>query len=68
MGLLPTLDQNKNIKTVKQLWDKEGVNVSKNGWPGASPITHFTIVIYDSRVVWLVNCPYYDSRVEIYIC
>ena len=29
-------------------------------------IKHFTIIIYDSRVVWLENCPYYDSRVVIY--
>ena len=29
-------------------------------------IKHFMIVIYDSRVVWLGNCPCYDSRVVNY--
>ena len=29
-------------------------------------IKHFTIVIYNSRVVWLENGPYYDFRVVIY--
>ena len=29
-------------------------------------VKHFTIVIYDSRVVSLENCPYYNSRVVIY--
>ena len=29
-------------------------------------IKHFNIVIYDPRVVWLENCPYYDSRVVSY--
>ena len=27
---------------------------------------HLMIVIYNSRVVWLENCPYYDSWVVIY--
>ena len=27
---------------------------------------HFMIVIYDSRDIWLENCPYYNSRVVIY--
>ena len=34
--------------------------------PVVNLIKHFTIVIYDSRVVWLGNCPCYDSRVVIY--
>ena len=34
--------------------------------PVVNLIKHFTIVIYDSRVVGLENCPYYDSRVIIY--
>ena len=34
--------------------------------PVVNLINHFTIVIYDSRVVWLGNCPYYDSRVSNY--
>ena len=29
-------------------------------------IMHFTIVIYDSRVVCLENCHYYAPRVVIY--
>ena len=29
-------------------------------------IKRFPIVIYNSRVVWLENYPYYDSRVVIY--
>ena len=28
-------------------------------------IKHFTIVIYNSRVVWLEYCPYYNSSVVI---
>ena len=31
-----------------------------------SLIKHFTIITYDPRVIWLENCPYYDSRVVIY--
>ena len=31
-----------------------------------SLIKHFTIVIYDSRVILTKNCPYYDPRVVIY--
>ena len=34
--------------------------------PVVNLIKHFTIIIYDFRVVWLENCPYYDSRVVIY--
>ena len=29
-------------------------------------IKHFTIVIYDSTVIWLENCPYKDYRDVIY--
>ena len=36
--------------------------------PVVNLIKPFTIVIYESRVVWLENCPYYDSRVVIYAC
>ena len=34
--------------------------------PVVNLIKHFTIVIYDSRVIWLGNCPCYDSRVVNY--
>ena len=39
----------------------------RNNWlPVVNLIKHFTIAIYDSRVVWLGHCPCYDSRVVIY--
>ena len=37
-------------------------------WSVVNIIKYFTVVIYDSRVVWLENCPYFDSRVVIYAC
>ena len=38
----------------------------KNWSPVANLIKHFTIANYYSRVVWLGNCPCYDSRVVNY--
>ena len=34
--------------------------------PVVNLIKHFTIIIYATRVVWLENCPYYNTRVAIY--
>ena len=46
-------------------WAFSGGSKSCSHGPRQS-IKHFTIVIYNSRVVWLGNCPYYDSRVVNY--
>ena len=37
-----------------------------NQTPVISVKKYFTIVIHDSRVMWLENCPYYESWVVIY--
>ena len=51
-------------------WQRYFLLLQNNHLPTESPVVnlikHFTIVIYDSRVVWLGNCPCYDSRVVNY--
>ena len=52
-----------NVSNVLDVYLTLVASYTTNMW---SILLSTTIVIYDSRVVWLDNCPYYDFRVVIY--
>ena len=53
------------MATIRQLLENSDTFISTSV---VNLIKHLMIVIYNSRVVWLENCLYYDSRVIIYAC
>ena len=60
-------EQQSPFKTLRQVCSLSKVYLTgRNTLLVVNLIKHFTIVIYDSRVVWLEKCPYYNSRVVIY--